>query len=433
MTREPLEDSEGSQRYEPATAERRVNRTDGMLRHLAFFEELGAMDESDVSWRAVSAGLVVMRLVDRWMSDGALGLTAHSVSAVRAAIEEMPETTPVRRILSAVVDAMAESESGEMHAVTPRLMAYGQALEYESKLSLAADVYRTIVAHAHPIEDADIAIPAHNQLAFCLRNLGDLSGAAAAYDEATRVATTTGDIIGVLRAQVGRAKVWIAVGNVPQAEAILDDAIVRAAAPGLEDVRARALHDRAHVAAMRGQYERTIQFAYQALEISVSQRHRDRILGDIAAGFSDLGLLDVARDAYVVLAATSQEQYVRWMSELNLLEIAAKQGNEPQFDRFRRDLASADFTPQLRVIYLLHVGRGYDLFGRTDLSIEYLDRAVRLASQYQLNALLFEAEDALGQARLRRSKQCVAQQSAPESLQTVIDVIEDMKRMAGVG
>src|SRR6185312_758549 len=130
MTREPLEGSEGSQRYEPATAERRVNRTDGMLRHLAFFEELGAMDESDVSWRAVSAGLVVMRLVDRWMSDGALGLTAHSVSAVR-------------RILSAVVDAMAESESGEMHAVTPRLMAYGQALEYESKLSLAADVYRT--------------------------------------------------------------------------------------------------------------------------------------------------------------------------------------------------------------------------------------------------------------------------------------------------
>ncbi|HXD49528.1 MAG TPA: hypothetical protein VN600_12180, partial [Gemmatimonadaceae bacterium] len=72
-----------------------MNRTDGMLRHLAFFEELGAMDESDVSWRAVSAGLVVMRLVDRWMSDGALGLTAHSVSAVRAAIEEMPETTPV--------------------------------------------------------------------------------------------------------------------------------------------------------------------------------------------------------------------------------------------------------------------------------------------------------------------------------------------------
>ena len=29
---------------------------DGVLRHLVFFEELGKMDESDASWRAVSAG-----------------------------------------------------------------------------------------------------------------------------------------------------------------------------------------------------------------------------------------------------------------------------------------------------------------------------------------------------------------------------------------
>jgi len=409
-------------------------KTDGMLRHLAFFEELGSMDESDASWRAVSAGLVVMRLVDRWMSDGARGLTVHSVSAVRAAIDEMPETTPVRRILSAVVDAMEESESGEMHAVTPRLMAYGQALEYESKLSLAADVYRTIVAHAHPIEDADIAIPAHNQLAASLLHLGDLVGAAAAYDEAGQVASTCGDMIGTLRAQVGRAKVCIALGNVPQAEAVLDDAILRAGAPGLEDIRSRALHDRAHVAALRGQYERTIQFAYQALEISGSQRERDRILCDIAAGFMDLGVYYIARDAYLILASTAQEQYVRWLSELNLLEIAAREGSEPQFDKYRRELEFEEFTPQLRVIYLLHVGRGYDLLGRSDSGIEYLDRAVRLAQQYKFNQLLFEAEAALTQAKRRVSRRKSENGSAtvPESVRGVADVIEGMKQLAGV-
>jgi tetratricopeptide (TPR) repeat protein len=427
-----LEAFEGLKRYKPATAERRVMKTDGMLRHLAFFEELGSMDESDASWRAVSAGLVVMRLVDRWMSDGARGLTAHSVSAVRAAIDEMPDTTPVRRILSAVVDAMEESKSGEMHAVTPRLMAYGQGLEYESKLSLAADVYRTIVAHAHPIEDADIAIPAHNQLAFCLRNLGDLPGAAAAYDEATKVATTKGDMMGVLRSQVGRAKVWIAVGNVPQAEAILDEAIMRAAEPGLEDVRARALHDRAHVAALRGQYERTIQFAYQALELSTTQRHRDRILADIAGGFSDLGVLDVARDAYLVLASTAQEQYVRWLSEVNLIEIAAKQGDELQFDRYRRNLATEDLTPQLHVIYLLHVGRGHDLFGQSELGVSYLERAVEIAQQFKFNQLVFEAENALNDVRRHVSRTRQRQAVAPESVQDVVRVIEQLKHVAGV-
>jgi len=232
----------------------------------------------------------------------------------------------------------------------------------------------------------------------------------------------------MLRAQVGRAKVCIAVGNVPQAEAILDDAIVRASPPGFEEALSKALHDRAHVAALRGQYERTIQFAYQALEISTTQRHRERILADIAAGFADLGLLDVARDAYLIVATTSQEQYVRWMAELNLLEIAAKQGNEPQFDRLRRDLSDADFMPQLQVIYLLHVGRGYNLFDRSDLGIEYLERAVRLASEYRFNQLLFEAEASLKDARERRRRVPEEQPSVPESVRDVVEMIEEMKR-----
>ena len=76
-----------------------MTETEGMLRHLAFFEELAAAEEHDPNWRAISAGLVVLRLVDRWMSEGASGVTTHAVSAVRAAVDEVAETTPVPRIL----------------------------------------------------------------------------------------------------------------------------------------------------------------------------------------------------------------------------------------------------------------------------------------------------------------------------------------------
>ncbi|HEY5061513.1 MAG TPA: hypothetical protein VII52_08270 [Gemmatimonadaceae bacterium] len=62
--------------------------SEGMLRHLAFFEELGTMDENDARWRSVSAGLVVLRLVDNWIADGAAKSRVDSwgVSAVREAI-----------------------------------------------------------------------------------------------------------------------------------------------------------------------------------------------------------------------------------------------------------------------------------------------------------------------------------------------------------
>jgi hypothetical protein len=46
------------------------DQTEG-TRHLPFFAELAALDDGDSSWRAVSAGLVVLRLVDAWIEEGA--------------------------------------------------------------------------------------------------------------------------------------------------------------------------------------------------------------------------------------------------------------------------------------------------------------------------------------------------------------------------
>ena len=43
---------------------------DRTLRHLAFFEALAGMDESDARWSATTAGLVTLRLVDEWLEEG---------------------------------------------------------------------------------------------------------------------------------------------------------------------------------------------------------------------------------------------------------------------------------------------------------------------------------------------------------------------------
>src|SRR6185437_892864 len=194
-----------------------VMESAGVLRHMAFFEALAAADESDPSWKSISAGLVVMRLVDQWIDDGkhSTRLSAWSVNAVRDAIAEMPQTTPLRRSLTGIVDVIVSEPVVDMHGLSPRLMAYGQALEYESKWTLAIDVYRTIVEHAHPVEAADIAVSAHIQLAFCLRTVGDLEGSASAYERAAVVANASGNIMGVLRARLGDALLAIVRGNLP--------------------------------------------------------------------------------------------------------------------------------------------------------------------------------------------------------------------------
>ncbi len=409
--------------------------SDGALKHLAFFEELGKMDEANANWRAVSAGLVTIRFVDNWIASGAgvCRADAWAVSAVRESIAEIGDALPVKRILKGVVDVVVSATSLNLHVLVPRLLAYAQALQYDDKWSLAADVCQTIVSHADPIVDSDLVVTAYLQLGFCLRSVGELDSAAAAYAHASEVALAAGDMIGVLRGRLGDARIAVARGNMPYAESIVDETIGRAEAHGLADVKSRALHDRAWIAGIRGHYDRAIKFSYEALEVAVTQQDRDRILGNIATGFRYLGLSDIARDAYLVLAATAQEQYVRWMAELNLMELAATQSVELQFDMYRRTLESADFSPPLRATYLLHVGRGYHALGKSESGIPYLERAIELAASHGLNHLLFEAEAALGDAK--RNKRYVkpdADWQSAASVRHVIDAISDMRQTSGV-
>jgi len=408
--------------------------SDGMLRHLAYFEELAKLDESDPGWRSVSAGLVTMRLVDRWLAGEYRG-PSHSwaVSAVREAIGDVPETTPLRRILSAIVDTMTSSSGAEVHTLCPRLIAYAQALEYDAKWALAADVYQMVVDHADSAVDSDLVTTAFLRLGGCHKSIGDLDEAARSYERASVVALAAGDLIGVLNARIGDAKIAMARGNMPKAEVILEQTLEQAETAGLDEIRSRALTDRAFIAGAGKRYDEVIRFSYDALELSKNQRDRDRSLTNIATGFRYLGLLDVARDAYLVLAATAQEQYIRWMSELNLMELAAQQGMELDFDKYRRDLVAADFSPQLRITYLLHVGRGYSALGHADEGIPYLERAVQMASEYNLNQMMFEAEEALVEARRREARHPVPTASEVDaSIHVVIDAIHEMKETAGI-
>jgi tetratricopeptide (TPR) repeat protein len=413
-----------------------VSENGGMLRHLAFFEALGKMNENDSSWRAVSAGLVVMRLVDQWIEDGPRKsrVDTWAVGAVRESIAQVADTTPVRRILTSIVDAMVSTKSVDLHVVCPRLMAYGQALEYEARWAIAADVYQTILAHAHPLEDADLTIGAHLQVAFCYRTLGELDAASAMYAKASQIASSVNDLIGVLRGRLGDAKIAMARGNLPHADALVGETIKAAEANNLTEIRSRALGERSYIAGLRGQYDRLIRYAYESLELAPAQRDRDRNLNNIATAFRFLGLVDVARDSYLVLAATAEEQYVRWIAGLNLMELAAEQRSELQFEQHRREYESVDFTPILRVTYLLHVGRGYHTLGRASVGIPYLQQAIEVASQHQLNQLMFEAEGALAAARRDETRVVTKTATAhiDDELRSVIDAIQDLKEMAGV-
>ncbi|MDE3128535.1 MAG: hypothetical protein KGL38_11050, partial [Gemmatimonadota bacterium] len=198
-----------------------------------------------------------------------------------------------------------------------------------------------------------------------------------------------------LQARIGEAKNAVARGNLPAAEVTLDETIARASELGLPAIRSRALHDRAMVAGLRGRHDMAVELAYEALRDSPSPVDKDRILNDVGTAFHALGLRSVARDAFLVLSATAQQQYMRWVATLALMEIAAEDGSEPVFEQYRSLLRPAALSPALETEYYIRLGRGYRWLDHDDLGQIALAKAVQLAEHYGLATLLFEAEAAV--------------------------------------
>ena len=410
-------------------------RSERTLRHLPFFIELSRLRESDDAWHTTTAGLVVLRLVDAWIEEGpsAVAADAWGPRAVRTAIDEIRARTPVRSILSGVVDAMTGSKTVDIGKVAPRLMAYARSLDFEGKWQLAIDVYQTVVAHVHPVHEPDLAIDANMRLGYCGRMVGDWDLAATGYGQAGQIAEREGDLMGVLRSQIGVAKLSLSRGNMPRAESMLDETIERADANGFTELRAIALHDRATVAHARGDYHRAIRFAYEALDGITMPSARDRVLADVATFFLALGVRSAARDAYLILAATAQEQYSRWSSTLNLMEIAALDKCEPAFEQYRRELSEAPLPPRLEAQYHLQAGIGHDIFGNADSARESVEQAMEVASKHQLHQIAFQAAECLKQVMkgIRRVPQPTSFESA--DLAPVAEALREMRVAAGVG
>lgn len=406
------------------------DQTEG-TRHLAFFAELAALDDGDPSWRAVSAGLVVLRLVDAWIEEGATAVASDGwgIRSVEAAIEEVDEGLPARSVLRSVVGALKSSPPNDMRAIAPRLLAYGRALDLDAKWALAADVYETVIAHVHPVEESDVAIAALLRRAFCERSLGDLETATFSYEAASQIALKVDDLFGVLRAQIGSAKIAMARGNIPRAESLLDETIERAKRHDLTDVHAMALQDRAAVAHLRGSYDLAVRLAYTALELTTDVKNRDRLLTDIAGSFYMLGARSAARDAYTVIQATAQEQYQRWVATINLMEIAATDGSRPVFERFRRALATTDLPPVLQAEFHLHAALGHEYFGEIEVANAELERAHSIAARFGFNQIVFRSEEAMRRLKKDAGRHIPAPETpVPVILQDVVDSIGELRR-----
>jgi len=376
-----------------------------MIRHQVYFDLLGSMKEDSPSWRSAFAGLSVLRLVDSYM-DGAVGMDPPNwaqLHSVRAAIDSVSEGYPVRGVLLHIVEEISARRVVD-ETVSLGLLAYGRALDYEAQWGLAMDVFGTVAKSVKPEKNARLAVEANIAVGGAARRNGDWESSARAYSQAAYIADALGDRPGVLTVQVGIANTYMAKGNLPQAQTILDDVLVQAREQELPEVESVALHSRATLAHRRGEYAESVKLAYEALNLTRDVGARDIVLGDIAAALSGLGMFQSARDAHLILEATTQVQWVRCQAAMNLMEIAALEGMEEAFEAYCTQLSKAQLAPMHRAYTLLFRGEGLARFGREDAAEQTLQDAAAYAVANEFHQIAFDAEKALTTMRTNRAR-----------------------------
>ncbi|MFL5622971.1 MAG: tetratricopeptide repeat protein [Gemmatimonadaceae bacterium] len=378
-----------------------------MIRHQVYFDTLGSMKEDSAAWRSVFAGLSVLRLVDAYVDSGSPidpGGWAQ-LHSVRSAIEAVSEGDPIRGVLMTVFEE-ATKRGAIDETGCAALLAYGRALDYEASWGLAADVFSTVAKLARPEKNPKLAVEAHVAVGGAARRNGDWETSARAYSQAAYIADTVGDRQGVLTVQVGIANNYLAKGNLPQAESILDDVIMQARDQGLSDIQGMALHSRATAAQRKGEKEEAVKLAYEALGLTAKPALRDAVLEDLAVAFSELGMRDAARDTHLVLAATAQIKFVRWQATINLLELASIDGMEQAFEGYAAELRRAPLSTWLRAHFLLFLGEGLERFGRYEAAEQAFGEAVAYANANQIHSVTFKAEDGLEHVRAKAQREC---------------------------
>jgi tetratricopeptide (TPR) repeat protein len=405
-----------------------------MILHQPFFDTLGSMQEESASWRSVFAGLSVLRLVDSYAGPGSPASPGGwaQLHSVRAAIEEMSEGDVIRGVLTSVLEELTNRNTVD-ETVCVSLLAYGRALDYEASWGLATDVFSTVAKIAVPEKNPRFAVEANVLVGGAARRNGEWEVSARAYSQAAFIADTLGDHPGVLTVQVGIANTYLAKGNLPQAQSILDDVIVQARDHALPEIQGMALHSRAVLTARRGEPAEALKLAYEALGLTSKLAERDQVLVDIAGMFTALGLHESARDAHLILTATAQTKFVRWSATLNLMELASLEGSANAFDTYARELADAPLGVWVRSHYLLFLGEGFHRFGRDESAIEALEEAVVFADANQIHHIAFKAQATLAEVRSSpRTTPAFTPPPAwvPDDVGTVVRAISDLRKAA---
>jgi tetratricopeptide (TPR) repeat protein len=340
--------------------------------HHPFFARLATVEQDSSTWRTLTAALLTLRLVDRWVmrTDDERRPSFREYVMVRRAVDEVDASRP-RAVLHDLTRTLHDYAGAGARSVPALLIDLGRLLEDDAEWAVAADVYETVIAHARirmdhsdvpRCYDTDVPL-CYDRMGYCLRQDGRVDEAASAYARGRAVARTAGDTPAVLRLRVSEANLALHRGDLHASATMLDAVIADARRGGHRDAMALAAHDRGVVAFELGELDQAARFLHDAVASYDAPARRLRAMVDLARTLRALGAHAAARDAFSALYASADQRDCKWSAAINLLDLAVTDGDEPAFEALHHAIAAEQLPVRLEAQYYRTLALGFRAFG----------------------------------------------------------------------
>ena len=357
-----------------------------MLTHEAYLDALRTLPSTTAEWRSTLAGYCVLRLLDAWLEDEyqLVPKDAQAIHAVQEALSGVHDQDPIVPVIHELVQIVIESERPSVASVASPMLNYGRLLHYRNQWQLALDTFASVLSHAQAVHDELNSYRAASRVAFVLKRLGQFAGADAAYSLA---------LVGARRLQrqelyyltySGFAISLAVQDKLKEAEIILNTIIAETDTLGLVEVHAQTLSELAVLAMLRADYAKGITLSQLSLKSVSRPAVRNRVLQNYGGALIGFGAHNAAKKILLPLLEHVEHETERERITINLLEIAAKEANKADFDRYRQELEQKSMLSESQVYYHLYLGKGYHMFNNAPAAIREWHHASELVVSHGL-------------------------------------------------
>ena len=283
---------------------------------------------------------LVMRLVARTLDVGSQPDAALELQRLSTAqfVDDLPTTVAECAHLRFVLAALPGDEA-EIVPLRRALLRYARWLEREGRLDMALEAFRlaarTWDGDSPPRDFTSLAL----EVGRVNRQLSRLRLALDAYRAAADAAQLTGDHLAQLRARLGGISVRRLEGQTHGLEHELcsllgtcqDD-------PALAPLVPLIHADLGALSSAAGRPDDAIRAMVQATRAARSVPERLQMLAGLGRILLELGVRDLAALLLEHVAARSPDRLVRAGAEVELMDIASREGNRLGFERLRAGL-----------------------------------------------------------------------------------------------